>query len=271
MNKLMISFGLAAFALAAFAAEPAKGKTELTPEQKAARAEARRRHTGGFLEFPGEGKIAILNAQKAVAQEEIDKNVDSLRNLARNVDIAVQDVEFSLATAKSVRSDIGAPAAVYLIDDPSLPMSLIAIEDGWGVVNVAPLKAGADEAKLNLRFKKEFVRVASIVFTGAKSQFKNSPLQSAQSVEDLDKIMGENFGIDTMTTMMNHLPEIGVKPGTRMTYRSACMQGIAPAPTNEYQKVIWEEIKAQQSEEPSNPMKIAPGQRPMRPRRPAAN
>ena len=146
------------------------------------------------------------------------------------------------------------------------PPTLIAIEDGWGVVNVAPLKAGADEAKLNLRFKKEFVRVSSIVFTGAKSQFKNSTLQSAQSVEDLDKIVGENFSIDTMTTMMNHLPEIGVKPGTRMTYRSACIQGLAPAPTNEYQKVIWEEIKAQQSEDPTNPIKITPGQRPIRPR-----
>ena len=269
MKRLLIAAALAAITVGAYAESATR--QELTPEQKAARAEARRRHTGGFLEFPGVGKIAVLNAQKAVKQEEIDKNVGALRNLARNVEIAVQDVEFSLATAKSVRSGVGAPAAVYLVDDPALPMSLIAIEDGWGVVNVAPLKAGADEAKLNLRFKKEFVRVASIVFTGAKSQFKNSPLQSAQSVEDLDKIVGENFGIDTMTTMMNHLPEIGVKPGTRMTYRSACMQGIAPQPTNEYQKVIWEEIKAQRSEEPSNPMKIVPGQRPIRPRRPAAN
>jgi len=266
MKKLMIAATLMAMAVGTYAETVAR--PELTPEQKAARAEARRRHTGGFLEFPGVGKIAVLNAQKAVGQELIDENVTALRNLARGVEIAVQDVEFSLGTAKSVRAGIGAPVAVYIVDDAALPMSLIAIEDGWGVVNVAPLKAGADDSKLKSRFKKEFVRVSSIVFTGAKSQFKNSPLQSAQSVEDLDKIVGENFAIDTMTTMMNHLPEIGVKPGTRMTYRSACMQGLAPAPTNEYQKVIWEEIKAQQSEEPSNPMKIVPGQRPIRPRRP---
>lgn len=268
MKKLIIAFGLVAVTLSSIAVQPTK-REELTPEQKAARAEARRRHTGGFLEFPGVGKIAILNAQKTIPQETIDLNVKSLRDLARGVEIAVQDVEFSIATAKPVREGVGAPAAVYLIEDPALPISLIAIEDGWGVVNVAPLKAGnPDEDKLKLRFRKEFVRVSSIVFTGAKSQFKNSPLQSAQSVEDLDKIVGENFAIDTMTTMMNHLPEIGVKPGTRMTYRSACMQGLAPQPTNEYQKVIWEEIKAQQSEEPSNPMKIVPGQRPIRPRRP---
>lgn len=267
MKKLLFTLSLAALCLAGFAAEDAAAKKQpLTPEQKAARAEARRKHTGGFIEFPGTGKIAVLNAQKTIPLELINENVTMLSRLARNVNVAVEDATFSLETAKSVREKVGAPAAVYLVEDPALPMSLIAIEDGWGIVNIAPLKEGADDAKLKTRFKKEFVRVSSIVFTGAKSQFKNSPLQSAQSVADLDKIVGENYGIDTMTALMNHLPEIGVKPSTRMTYRSACMQGIAPAPTNEYQKVIWEEIKAQKSEDPSSPIKIAPGQKPVRPR-----
>ena len=265
MKKAIFSAIIAAIATTLWA-ETAMNNTELTPEQKAARAEARRRHTGGFVEFPGVGKIAILNNQNAMPQEIIDENANALRTLARGIEVAVQDAAFTLGGAKEARSAIGAAAAVFVVDDKALPISLIAIEDGWGVVNVAPLKEGADEAKLKSRFKKEFVRVCSIVFTGAKSQFKNSPLQSATSVSDLDKIIGENFGIDTMTAMMNHLPEIGVKPGSKMTYRNACMQGIAPEPADEYQKVVWEEVKAQKSEDPSNPIKITPGQRPMRPR-----
>ena len=69
---------------------------------------------------------------------------------------------------------------------------------------------------------------------------------------ELDKIVGEQFGIDTMMGVVKHLPEIGVVPDQRITYREACRKGIAPAPTNEYQKAIWEKEHAV----PKNPMKI---------------
>ena len=37
-----------------------------------------------------------------------------------------------------------------------------------------------------------------------------------------------------------------------MTYKEACEEGWAPAPTNEIQKAIWDKVRAT----PKNPMKI---------------
>ena len=132
-------------------------------------------------------------------------------------------------------------------------MSLVALEDGWGMVNLAPLREGAPKTeKFMQRFRKELIRITSLVFSGAKSQYMVSPLQSATSVAELDKIVGDQYGIDTLMGVVKHLPEIGVVPDQRITYREACRKGIAPSPTNDYQKAIWEKEHAV----PKNPMKI---------------
>lgn len=121
------------------------------------------------------------------------------------------------------------------------------------MVNLAPLREGTPSAeKFAQRFRKELIRVSSIVFSGAKSQYMVSPLQSVTSVASLDKTVGDQFGIDTMMGVVKHLPEIGVVPDQRITYREACRKGIAPAPTNEFQKVIWEK----EHSIPKNPMTI---------------
>ena len=54
---------------------------------------------------------------------------------------------------------LGAGAAVFIVNDEKLPMSLVATEAGWGVLNVAAL----DEGK---RFNKEFNRVLIMTFGG---------------------------------------------------------------------------------------------------------
>ena len=41
--------------------------------------------------------------------------------------------------------------------------------------------------------------------------------------------------------MMRHLPTIGVLQDKMTSYRKACQEGWAPAPTNEYQKAVWEQ------------------------------
>lgn len=64
--------------------------------------------------------------------------------------------------------------------------------------------------------------------------------------------LGENYGIDTVQAIVKHLPEIGVECAKRITYREACQRGIAPQPTNEFQKAIWDQIH----ELPSEPITI---------------
>ena len=49
-----------------------------------------------------------------------------------------------------------------------------------------------------------------------------------------------------------------ITPVPRTTYRRACYEGWAPAPTNEFQKAIWEKVKADRERGPTTPITIPP-------------
>ncbi len=235
---------------------PAKRK-QLTPEERENRRQMMLKRTGGLIHLPGTGAIGVFNSQKVVAKEKISANSKMLSNMLRGITINEKDELFSLASAADTMKKENVAAAVFIVDNPALPMSLVAIESNWGVVNVAHLKAdNPDEAKMTSRFRKEFVRITSIVFSAVLSQYKNSTLLTANSAQDLDKIIGENYSFDSLNGMLRHLNDLGVKPGTVTTYRKACMEGIAHAPTNEYQKAIWESVKEEKTKAPSNPIRI---------------
>lgn len=245
--KNLIALACALFAMTAFsdAAKPVrKSFKDLTPAERARIVELRMRQHGGIVELSNKGQIAVLNAQKQIVDDDVTNTIAKLRSVVHGARVDYKTVDgFSIATAKAIREKEGAAACVYLVDDPQLPMSLVAIEEGWGVVNVSVLRDGnPDAGKLKARFDKEFVRVSSIVFSGAKSQYKTSPLQSVTSIADLDKTVGENYGMDTVIAINGHLPEIGVIAAKKITYRDACQRGLAPQPTNEYQKAIWDQI-----------------------------
>lgn len=251
MKKLICSVLLAVVASSVLAAPTAR--KPMTPEERAKFIAARQRQTGGVLRVPGKGFLSIYNAQEGVPDSALVPNIDLLKETAREVDIRLSKKPFSIATAKQVLADEGAGAAVFVIDDSALPMSLIALEENWGFVNLAPLKEGEpSEAKFALRLRKEFIRVTSVVFAGCRSQFKTSPLQTVRNVKELDKTVGDKYGMDAMTMMFNRLPEIGVEPAKMTTYRVACSQGLAPQPTNDIQRAIWEEYHSK----PTEPMRI---------------
>lgn len=187
--------------------------------------------------------------------ETILENVRPLVNFVHGLKVEVRPAKFSLATAKAEREKAGAGAGVFVTEDPALPMSLVALEECWGMVNLAPLKAGApDAAKFASRFRKELIRITSVVFSGAKSQYRTSPLQTVKSAAELDKTIGDAYGIDSLMNIVKNLPDLGIEPDKRITYMAACQQGIAPAPTNDVQKAIWDKVHSL----PTAPLKIAP-------------
>jgi len=257
MNRTTLAVTCALVATTAFcAAKPAPTSTikNMTPEQKQRLREARMRQTGGFVVIPGAGHLAVFNAQKQFVKADITNAISRISSFTHGgVSVKFADAPFSITTAKAEREKHGAGACVFLIDDETFPMSLVALEENWGFVNVAPLREGnPNEAKLAARFHKEFVRISSVVFGGVKSQYKTSPLQSVSSVRELDKTIGDDYGMDTMIAMSSHLPEIGVVSDQRITYREACRRGIASQPTNDVQRAIWDEVHAI----PQKPMKI---------------
>ena len=240
---------------------------ELTPEEKEAKKAAAHekmlKATGGLIEIPGQGKIVIVNGQTKIGAEAISERVEALKKVVRvNIESTTcekcQKGECAEGCiVKAIQLPEGAQAAVFIINNPELPMSLIATEAGWGILNVAGLNEGKE-------FKTEFNRVAIMTFGGCVSQFKGSPMQTVRGTNDLNKLIGDGFTFDAVQSMMKNLQNVGVTQAKRSTYKKLCQEGTAPAPENEYQKAIFEQVKAEQSEAPSNPIRINPGQKPLK-------
>ena len=56
--------------------------------------------------------------------------------------------------------------------------------------------------------------------------------------------------------MKKYLASAGVTPLRKTIYRKACQEGWAPAPTNEYQKAIWDKVRSEKERGPTNPIEI---------------
>lgn len=219
-------------------------KRDLTEAQKAEKKVAARQRmmekTGGIIEKAGTGRVVIVNAQDKIAKEDIVARIKQFNNAIR-VKIDVEDGTWKFGD----KVPAGANVAVFVVNDPSLPISLLALEEQWGVLNVAKIDPGA-------RFNKAFARVVVSTLGAGVSQFKGSPMQTVKNVEDLDKLHSEGITFDALQSIMRNLQNLGVTQTRKTTYRRACMEGWALQPTNDYQKVIWEEVHAK----PTKPMKI---------------
>jgi hypothetical protein len=125
-------------------------------------------------------------------------------------------------------------------------VALIALEDHWGVVNVGKIKTTlktqeAKERYLVGRCIKEILRVFSILCGGGSSQYPGNIFNCAK-LDMLDYTEGM-YPIDLQKKYHDYLSAIGVSPQVLVTYERACQEGWAPAPTNEYQKAIWDEVR----------------------------
>jgi hypothetical protein len=61
---------------------------------------------------------------------------------------------------------------------------------------------------------------------------------------DLDKITDLDVAMDTYVAVCQSFDSIGIVPSEYGTYQDACEMGIAPAPTNDIQRAIWEKVHA---------------------------
>ena len=250
MKHLIVTI-VAAMALAAVAAEtPAQSavatnpKTEqkkpLTPEEKAERHQRWLEKTGGHIIRQGKGKIVIVNCQDMIFDEVIKTQQVNLANLLR---VAVVTEKGTWKMGDALPKD--ATLAIYLVNDAALPTSLIAPESRWALVNCAKLAE-------KRRFNKIFVRTAVGLIHGSASQQKATLMRPILSMEDVDGIVNEAVPFDVAMMMVKNLRTFGLEQTRPMTYKKACKEGWAPAPTNDIQKAIWNEVNSI----PSEPIKI---------------
>ena len=234
-----------AFALCAAVAFAAESKDPAKAAQKKAEAvdmsESIYRHFGEDLKDvrKQKGKVVIVNCQKSAKAEWMKSAAGQIDGDVR-IAIEVADGAFDLK-----KPAVQGEASIFVVDDPSLPMTLLAREEKWGLVNVAALAADKPKTLTLLsRANKLTTRLITDILGGNNClQVNFSAMKPVYSLKDLDAMEGHAIAPMSLTQMMYSLPKLGLSPVMMTTYQDACAEGWAPTPTNDIQRTIWNEVK----------------------------
>lgn len=190
---------------------------------------------GGMLLKRGsyQGRIAIVNQQKRIPEADIKAATEVFANCTKCNVAVTPDAK-------------GAAVTLTVIDDPKEPSVLIAPEDHWGKLNVAKLVddlpgEGAKKKFLVPRARKMVIKTLSLLCGGGSSTFRGNLMNTA-TMRELD-MLEEQIPVDMYDKYTNYLRQLGVTKKETVSYLEACVEGWAPAPTNDVQKEIWKEVK----------------------------
>ena len=258
MKRLITAFAVA-LTFAAAAEKPPfdlKQKPQTEEERQARIAWFKRQqliHTGGFVVKPGtqQGEVVYLNCQKRAQLAWMEESAEYFRRESK-FKITVRDGgAFDLANPK-----VEGSATLFVVDDAKLPPILLAPESRWAMVNVAGLSegSGAKPAFFEARVKKSLTRGFALLCGASNSQYPMCLTGGITKPSDMDVMADLRLQADVIERFKTYMAPFGVKPAEITTYKRACQQGWASAPTNEIQKAIWDEVHAL----PANPIKIKP-------------
>ena len=203
---------------------------------------------GGYVYQQTDGKaLKVYNCNKAADPAAINAALSAIKDY---VLVKVEAVEGAFSA--EALADNTAGAWVFVEDDDINPALLVAPEEAWARVNVRKLKAdNPDVGKLNARVAKEIWRGAAIAMGGSDGQVQPSLMRSIKNLKMLD-VAPAMPTPDTFNKMMSFTKDREFGIIKRATYRAACKQGWAPAPTNDLQRAIWDKVH----EIPDSPLKI---------------
>jgi len=172
----------------------------------------------GLLKIGGEGKFAIVNTCDAPTAQ-IDIALRKACGMLM-INYEFQKGSWSFADAQKCFDATKANVAVFVVKDKSLPMSLIAMESKWGVVNAE----GLDEKGV----MKETLRVVTVLLGGASSKYPASTMRPVLNKAGLAKA-GEIVTFDSIMNISGYLPELGIKPYQLMSREDAIEEGLIKA------------------------------------------
>lgn len=212
---------------------------------------------GNIVVWPKDpGLFLFVNCQTQLSEKQVQESVSKL---AREFSIDVRAVEGVFPGIKGVTTELvnlKAKGAIWIIDDESMPVSLTAAEDGWGVLNVAKiLKDNPDQQKLSKRFTKYINRTFAYVNGVSDSPMMPAcVMNQAVGMAGVDALLCSTYSPEACSKIANYITLAGYKRCRRGTYYDACEEGWAPKPTNEVQKKIWDKVH----QLPTKPLVIKP-------------
>lgn len=217
--------------------------------------------SGGLLVKEAGGPVLqIVNAQSRVTHDVFAKTAfdftTSLTLPWKAMQVAAAADAQAVARAALAG---GAAGVVAVVDSPSLPAIFVAPEEGWAAVNVAKLAEGEPTAPVfAARLRKELWRAAAWAVGGGNSSFQPCLLRGVTTMKELDAIPMLQPGPEPNNKMIDEAHRRGVRSVRLASYRQACREGWAPAPTNDVQRAIFEQVKADKERGPTNPITIPP-------------
>ena len=203
------------------------------------------RRFGGTIRQPNSerGSIIFLNKQSIVKAEILEGIVKRWSHRYKYVmEITENNVESS-----------NERIVIKLEDLKRKERIILAPENFWVSINVRALNEdNPPKVVLDNRFEKEVKRAFAFVCGGTCSTSRGGLCGIVDKISDLDSIIADKYTPDVDVRIANNLADTKIKPYRIVKYSEAVEEGWAPAPTNEYQKAIWERVHAA----PKNPMKI---------------
>lgn len=257
MKQIIKCAALTAALVMGTALEGKSNSSKLSPEEVKARREMNiLKNFGGIIvdRSMQSGRCVLVNVQKKVPVSYFDEIIRKFHNRLRcDLVVIESDKRPEISDAATELKRIKAEAAIFIVDDKSLPTLLVAPESNWAFMNVSPLLVDSpDEEKLRIRAMKELSRSMGYLLGAANSADVRCVMQPVNTLKDLDKLIAHELCYEPEAAMKEHLKAIGITPFMKYTYLQGCRKGWAKPPTNEYQKAIWDKVHAA----PKNPMKI---------------
>ena len=212
---------------------------------------------GGFVVDykTARGKYAFVNCQKRLDIKLVKGMANGLKGDFSWI-IECTNGLASVSSTKEAISEkdrIGALAATFFVDCDSLPLMTIAPEANVAVINVKELLADNPKAiLLDNRLVREAMRAFAFSLGAGYSTYEAGVMQPVKSAADLDRFAANFMPPDSANSALQNGTKIGFKPFRRTTYKRACKEGWAPAPTNDFQRAVWDEVR----QLPTKPIKI---------------
>lgn len=209
------------------------------------------KYTGGNVTKPAIGKLVVVNSQSRIPQSTI---AETAGNFLVGISLGGETVSasgFSIAEAGAAKDGYKANAVVFVVDDKNLPMTLLAPESAWAVVNVAAVASNNGKI-FEMRVSKLLIRTIVQVLGGYTVPGDMTVTAGITSIRELDELPNGGTASEALFGIVAHSSKLGFVPARSATYLEACRQGWAAAPTNDIQRAIWKSV----NELPAKPIKI---------------
>jgi hypothetical protein len=212
---------------------------------------------GGMIvrENSARGSIVFINTQSNVSEKELNILADKIRN-AYNLTVKIQKGTGADADISSAKLKYGM-MRIVITEKKNMPTFLVAPDALWACVNVEALNRDNPTPDiLAKRVRGEAVRAFAILSGACDSINIRSLFVPILTPKNLDAAVYDMVPPELEGRFRSHLNAYGICGYEKTTYLNACRRGWAPAPTNEYQKAIWDKVRSDKERGPTNPIEI---------------